>query len=94
MCASLRPQLPLIITVDGTIGIITGAITTDITTAGTTICIEAGLSALMGALGIIAIGERRHPPRVRRSLALAQTSTLDRDCHCQLHPYWAPFVFT
>jgi len=43
---------------DGTTGIATGAITTDITTAGTTICTGVGFSPFMVALGIIAIGKQ------------------------------------
>ena len=43
---------------DGTTRIATGAITTDITMAGTTICTGVGLPAFMVALGIIAIGKQ------------------------------------
>ena len=51
-------RLRLIITVDGTIGIDTEAITTDITTAAITICTGPGLSASADALDIIAIGKQ------------------------------------
>jgi hypothetical protein len=53
-----RPQLRLIITVDGIIDIITEGITTDITITRTTIGTGLGLSASMGVQGIIAIGKR------------------------------------
>ena len=53
-----RHQLRLIIMVDGTTDIVTEGITTDITTTGTTIDTGPGLSASMGAQGIIAIGKR------------------------------------
>jgi len=45
---------------DGTTRIATGAITTGITMAGTTICKGVGLAAFMVALGIIAIGKRSY----------------------------------
>jgi len=52
--------LRLIIIMDGTTRIATGAITTDFTTAGTTICTGVGLPAFMVALGIIAIGRQSY----------------------------------
>jgi len=50
-------QLRLITTMDGIIDITMEAITTDISIAGITIGTGAGLSASMGAQGIIAIGK-------------------------------------
>ena len=56
--ALFRRQPRLIITVDGITDTPIAAITTNITIAATTIGTGPGLSASMGAQGIIAIGKR------------------------------------
>jgi hypothetical protein len=78
-----RRLLRLIITVDGTTDIVTEGITTDITTTGTTIDTGPGLSASMGAQGIIVIGKRiivrtaLHRSLKARELTPAVDSTYD-----------------
>jgi hypothetical protein len=58
LAALFRRKLRLIITVDGITDIITEGITTDITITAITIGTGIGLSASVGARGIIAIGNR------------------------------------
>ena len=69
---------------DGTTRIATGAITTDITTAGTTICTGVGLLACMVAppfLGIIAIGKQSYSTVAKLPLGMSPALVLMRLDH-------------